>query len=198
MLSHLGRFDEALELLDSISANLQPPLSLYLNFRYTAIYRLAGNRDEFRRRAQASRASREQLPELYDAIIALEQAQLDVWDENFEAAIENIEAARQVLDQSILQTLIESLGVSELHVNIARLYLEAGALDKASEQLEAVQRVYPSYQYAKLILARVLIASGDADGARLLLQEAIDLWSEADDDYGYLRQAREELAALEG
>ena len=130
MLSLLGRFDEALELLDGVAAKLQPPLSFYLNFVYATIHGAAGNRDEFRRWAQASRDARDQLPEFYNAIMALEQAQIDIWDENFEAAIANIDAANAMLGQSILQTLLDSLGVSELYVNIARLYLEAGAVDE--------------------------------------------------------------------
>ena len=197
MLSLLGRFDEALELLDSVAAKLQPPLSLYLNFMYTVIHGAAGNRDEFRRWAQASRDARDQLPEFYNAIMALEQAQIDIWDENLEAAIANIDAANAMLGQSILQTLLDSLGVSELYVNIARLYLEAGAIDKARDQLEAVLRVYPSSAYAKSMLARVLIASGDVDNARLFLEEAINLWSDADDDFRYLQQARETMASTE-
>ena len=198
LLSRVGRFDEAVELLDSVAAKLQLPLSLYVNFNYTTVHAAAGNRDEFRRWAQTSRDARDQLPEFYQAIIALEQAQIDVWDQNFEAAVDNIDAAKARFDQSILQTFSNSLGVSEPYVQIARLYLEAGALDKAREGLEAVLRVYPSYQYAKLVLARVLIASGDKDDARLLLQDAIKLWSDADDDYRYLRQARDVLASLEG
>ena len=198
MLSLLERFDESLELLDSIATRLQPPMSLYLNATYGTIHARAGNRDEYRRLAKASQDSIGQLPDFYKGIMGLEQAQIHIWDQNFEAALESIDASNAILSQSILQTLLDSLGVSELFVNMARLYLEAGAVDTAREQLEAVLHVYPSYPYAKFILARVLIASGDADDARLLLEEVINLWSDADDDFRYLRQARETLASLEG
>ena len=197
MLSLLGRFDEALELVDGIAARLQPPLSLNLNFVYTTIHGLAGNRDEFRRWSQASRDARDQLPDFYDAIMALEQAQIDIWAENFDAAIANIDTASDMLGQSILQTLLDNLGVSEIFVNIARLYLEAGAIDKSKEQLEAILRIYPGSAHAKLMLARALIADGDFDNARLLLDEAIALWSNADEEYVYLRQAREQIASLD-
>jgi tetratricopeptide (TPR) repeat protein len=197
MLSLLGRFDEALDLVDRIATQLQPPLSLHVNFIYTPIHAAANNRDEFRRWAQNSREARDQLPEFYNAIMTLEQAQLDIWDKDFDAAIANIDAGSAMLGQSFLQTLIDSLGISEVFVNIAQLYLDAGATDKAKDQLEAVLRVYPGYAYAKLMLARVLIATGDADNARLFLEEAIALWSDADEEYMYLQQAREQIASLD-
>ncbi len=198
MLSLMGRFDESLELLDGIAAKLQPPMSLYLNSTYSAINGRAGNRDEFRRYAKASQDASDQLPDFYKGILALEQAQIEIWDENFEAALESLDAANAILGQSVLQTLLDSLGVSELYVNVARLYLEAGSVDKAKAELEAVLRVYPSYPYAKLILAQALIASGDADDARLILEEVINVWSDADDEFRYLREARETLTSLEG
>ena len=197
MLSLLDRSDEALEFLDSIATNLQPPMSLYLNSVYTTIHGRAGNRDEFRRLAKVSQDARNQLPDFYLAILALEQAQLDVWDENFDAAIENVDAANAIFSQSVLQQMLDSLTVSELYVDLAKLYLQAGAIDKAKEQVESVLRVYPSYPYAKLILAQALAASSDDDGARLLLDEVINVWSDADEDFRFLQQAREAMASLD-
>jgi len=196
MLMLLGRFDEALATADNVAAQLQPPLSLHINFIYTSIHEAAGNRDEFRRWAKATRDASGQLPEFYNAIMALEQAQIDIWDEDFEAALANVDAASAMLSQSILQTQLDNLAVSESFLSVARLYLDAGAPDKAREQLEAVLRVYPGNAYAKYLLARVLIATGDVDNARLFLEDALALWSEADDELLYLRQARETMASL--
>ena len=197
MLALLGRFDEALELLDNVALQLEPAMSLNLNFLYTRIHREADNRDEFRRWAEASRNGRDQLPDFYETFMALEQAQIDIWDENFDAATANVDAAIKMLGQSILRTLADSLGASEKYVEAARLYLEAGATNKAKDQLETVLRVYPGYAYAKLMLARVLIADGDVDNARLFLEDAIGLWSDADEEYLHLQQAREQLASLD-
>ncbi len=196
MLSLLQRFDEALELLDGIAATLQPPMSLHLNFTYTGIHAAAGNRDEYRRWAQASQDAQGQLPEFYKSIMGLEQAQIDIWDENFDSAIANVDAASAMLDQSFLQTLVESLGVLEFYVRAAQLYLDAGAVAKAKGRLESVLRMYPGYAYAKFMLGRVLIADGDETNARAVLEEALALWSDADDDFIYVKQAREALGAL--
>ena len=197
MLMFLGRYDEALEFTDRAAAQLQPPLSLHLNFVYTSIHAAADNREEFRRWAQASLEAKDQLPQFYGAIMALEQAQIDIWDDNFDAALANIDGASETLGQSIVQTLSDSLGVSDFFVNIARLYVEAGAPEKAREQLDAVLRVFPANAYAKFILARALIAEGKADDARLFLEDALGLWSEADEDFRYLRQAREVMAGID-
>jgi len=141
--------------------------------------------------------ARGQLPRFYNAIIGLEQAQIDIWDQDFDAALANIDAANAMLGQSILQTLLDSVAVTEIFVNTARLYLEAGATDKARDQLEAVLRIYPANAYAKYILAEVLMAEGDIGNARMFLEDAVALWSDADDDFLYLQQARATLTSLE-
>jgi tetratricopeptide (TPR) repeat protein len=197
LLLYLGRFDEAVAATDEIVAKLQPPLSSYLNSTYTSIYSAADNREAFRRWAQTSQDERNQLPEFYDAIIGLEQAQIAVWDGNPEAAIEQIDDARAVLDQSIIQVLLDNLSVSELFVNIADLYLDAGATGKAKAQLEETLRVYPGNAFAKSVLGRALIAEGDAENGRRLLEEALALWSEADEEFIYAREARAALDALD-
>ena len=46
------------------------------------------------------------------------------------------------------------------------------------------------------VLGQVLIASGDVDNARLFLEEAMSLWSDADGEFRYLQQAEEALASL--
>ena len=196
MLLYLGRFDEAVAAADEVVAKLQPPLSSYLNSTYTSIYAAADNREAFRRWAQRSLEERDQLPEFYNAIIGLEQAQLAIWDGNTDAAIAQIDDSRAMLGQSIIRVLLDNLSVSELFINIADLYLAAGATDKAKMQLEEILRVYPGNAYAKSVLGRVLVAEGDEANGRRLLEEALALWSEADDEYIYVKQARESLAAL--
>ena len=196
LLLYVGRFNEAIEALDRVAEQLQPPMSSNLNFTYSSIYAAAENREEFRRWAQTSFEMRDQLPEPYGPIIALEQAQLNIWDGNMDAALEAIDGARAMLDRSIITFLQDSLTASELFVNIALLYLEAGDTDKAKRELEDVLLVYPGNAYAKMVLARVLIAEGDEENARLFLENALELWSGADDNFLYREQAREVLASL--
>jgi tetratricopeptide (TPR) repeat protein len=192
----VGRYEEAAANLDAVATQLQPPLSSYLNFIYSSIHAAAGNRDEFRRWARSSYEMREQLPELYRPIMALEQAQISIWDNELEAAIESVDSAKTMLGQSIIGSFIDSQSLAELSVNIAQLYLGAGATDKARQQLEDVLLVYPSYANAKFMLARVLRAEGDEESARRFLEDAIELWADADDDFIYRIRARALLAEL--
>jgi len=196
MLGHLGRFDEAVAALDDIAAKLQPPLSSYLNFEYTSIYEAADNREEFRRWVQTSVNERDQLPDFYDAIMLLDQARLAIWDGDPATAIAQIDNARAMIGRSFVQVLLDNLSLSELFVRMAQLYLDAGAAAEAREQLEEVLRIYPGNAYAKSVLGSVLIADGDEENARAVLEEALALWSEADEDYILLKQARRSLASL--
>ena len=150
-------------------------MSSHLNFMYTSIYGAADNREGFRRWSQASYEMRNQLPELYAPIIALERAQISIWDGDFDAAVAGIDEAKVILDQSVITVLMDNLIVTDLFVNVALLYLDAGATDKAKSQLEDVLLAYPSNAYAMFILGRTLVAEGDEENARLFLENAIEL-----------------------
>lgn len=79
---------------------------------------------------------------------------------------------------------------------MAELYLDAGATDQAKAGLEEALLVFPGSGYAKLVLAKVLLAEGDIDNARVFLDEALNAWSAADDDYIHLVEARELRATI--
>lgn len=197
LLLYVGRFDEAIAALDQVAAQLQPPLSSHLNFIYASIYAAADDREKFREWALASLAARDNLPEIYAPIIALEQAQLSIWDGDNDTALATIDSAKAMLGQSVITVLQDNLTVSEMFVNIALLYLDAGAPDKAREQLEEVLLVYPSNAYAKVALAKTLIAESDEGNARLFLEDAIESWSSADENFLYRNLALETLASLD-
>ncbi|MEJ2258773.1 MAG: tetratricopeptide repeat protein, partial [Woeseiaceae bacterium] len=74
--------------------------------------------------------------------------------------------------------------------------LDAGSTDEAKNQLEEVLHVSPGNALAKSLLGRVLIAEGDQASGRRLLEEALVLWSDADDELIYAQEARDALAAL--
>ncbi len=194
--SMLGRTDEALELMDAVAAQLQPPISHYLNFTYTNIHGIADDRPEYRRYAAESKALENQMPEMMRPFIHLEEAQLAVWDGDNETALESLDRAGAALGQSLLRVAQDNLSTSQFYGGIAELYLEAGDRERARAALEDILHVYPSSAFTKLILARVLIAEGDEDGARKYLDEALEVWSAADDDYIHVVEARELRASL--
>ncbi len=196
-LALLGRTDEAITLIDSAAAQVQPPLNNYLNFFYTAIHDIADNREEYRRWARINRGVASQLPDVFLPFVDLESAQVSVWDGDYAAAIESLDRASAMLEQSFLQVSEDDLTMYDIHVGAAELYLEAGEPEKAKAQLEDILRVFPSNGYAKLVLARVLIAQGDTDNARLFLDDVLKLWAGADAGYVRLKQAQDVLASLD-
>ncbi|HZX22551.1 MAG TPA: tetratricopeptide repeat protein [Woeseiaceae bacterium] len=196
LLVLLGRYDEALANADTITAQVQPPFDSFMNFTYTEIYARTGDREAFRKRAAQSRRAMGQYPEVLKSFIATETAQIAIWDGDLETAVSEIDRAKEMFDTSLLQVLVGNLSSSSVYVGIAELYLKAGAPEKARDALERVLKVFPSYAYAKLTLAKVLIGEGDEAGARPLLESALEVWSAADADYVHRQEAEELLATL--
>ncbi len=196
ILALLGRRAEALAIADEITAQLQPPLDTYMNFTYTAIYRELDERDAFRSWAEKTRASRDQLPEVFEPFIEIESAQIAVWDGDSDAAIAHLDRARELLGQSFIKTIQDNLSTYFVHAGVAELYLEAGAIDKAQSHLDGALRVFPDFAFAKLVAARIRLAQGDEPAARALLAEALATWSSADDDYTHRQRASRLLAEI--
>jgi tetratricopeptide (TPR) repeat protein len=197
MLALMGQTDAAIAFADAIATQLQAPMTHYLNFTYADIYDTADNREEFRRWTRKNQEIGPQLPDVFEPFLEMESAQVSIWDGDYAAAIERLDRASAMFDQSYLQVAQDSLSTSDIAIGVAELYLEAGETEKAKAQLEEILRVFPSNAYAKLILAEVLVAEGDTDNARLFLDEVLDLWAGADEGYVRLKRAEEVLASLD-
>jgi predicted Zn-dependent protease len=85
-----------------------------------------------------------------------------------------------------------------VYVGLARLYLDAGAPDKARDELEKVLKVYPGNAHAKLVLAKTHVAENNRAEARRLLNDAAAAYADADEDYIYLAEVRDLLDELDG
>ncbi len=197
MLVLLGETDAAIAIADRISAQIQPPLSDYMNFTYSGIYAAADNRQAFRQWAEKSLAIKEQLPDPMIPFILMEQAQLAVWDGKFDEAIRLCDEANALIAESFIQLVESDTGVFELSIRLADLYLDAGAISKAEAVLQEVLRLYPGNAHAKLVLARGLLAKQDNDLARELLREVADTYAAADADFVYLSKMQALLARLD-
>jgi tetratricopeptide (TPR) repeat protein len=80
--------------------------------------------------------------------------------------------------------------------DIGRCYREIGDLDKAEQYLNDARRVVPSDPRVLYELALTAIDAGNLQAAVEDLESAIDVWSDADPEYRYAREAREKLAEL--
>lgn len=191
-----GDPDAALSLADEIVAQLQPPLDAYISLSYTSIFYEIDDREEFRKRAEASFAARSQLPDFFQSFIEMNAATLSIWDEDFETAEEQLDRAKDILEQSLIQLMQSNLGVAGMQVKLADLYLHARATEKYRAQIEAALKVFPGNPYALLVQAKGQIVNGETGAAQQTLERAIDFWTRADDDYVRLVEAKALLASM--
>lgn len=193
MVSLIGETDAAVEIANSIVAQLQPPMSDYLNITYTMIYAAADEREKFREWAAKNQAVRNQLPEIMSPMLAMESARIKIWDGDTEEAVTELDVASASLGQSFIRQFRSNLTGSWTIVGLADLYLQANEPEKAREQLQPVLREFPSNAYAKLVAGKVEIALGNRETGLALLGEAMETWADADEDYIHRREAVEIL-----
>ena len=196
MLGMAGETEEALAFMDSIVDQLQPPLSDYMNFSYTGIYKMADIRGEFRVTAEKTMAIESQFPPPFLPFVEMERAKIATWDGDNAATVRHVDRAFELLGQSHLAVALTDLSSSNMFIDAAELYVDAGAPAKAREWLEGILKVYPASAYAKLVLAKALLTNGDAARAKTELEEAVSIWSEADPTFFLLIEAQELLGAL--
>jgi len=185
LLALLGRTDEAIASADAIKAQLQAPIDAYMNFTYTTIYEAADDREAYREWAKKTQQEQDQLPPTFQPFIEMESARLAIWDENFDDAISHIDRAAELLGQSLIQTIQNNLSTSSLQVMLAELYLQANAMEKSQSRLDAILKVFPANGHAKLVSAKISLAQGNEAAGRAALEEALNIWSDADADFTY-------------
>ena len=189
MLSLKGDTDEAVAIADSIVAQLQPPMTSYLNITYTAIYAAADDRERFREWAEKNAAIRDQLPEIFAPMLAMESARVHIWDGDISGAVSELDIASAGLGQSFIRQFRSNLTGSWMMVGLADLYLQADEPDKARQLLQPILTEFPSNAYAKVIAAKAAIALGNRDEGLALLGEAMETWADADEDYIHRQEA---------
>ncbi len=191
LMAARGETTEAVAHLDQLVELLEPPVSWYIAFNYVQVYELAGDREQYRYWAEQNAQRREQYPELLHPIVDAQTAQLAIWDDELEVALGQLDRSRDALGQSFLNVAHDSLTTLEPYIGLARLYVQAGAPEQARAILDDVLRVFPSSGHARFVLAELLVDEGRLDDAQSALDQAFAVWANADDDYVYLRQARE-------
>ena len=146
--------------------------------------------------ANKTQQVKDQLPPVFGPFIEFQSARLAVWDEDFDAAIAHLDNAREFLSQSMLQIFHNNLSISSLHVILAELYLQAGAFDDSRDTLEEILKVFPANAYAKLTYAKLHLAEGDEEAGRKTLNEALEIWADADAEYIFLKEAESLMSSL--
>lgn len=189
MLAMLGQTDEAIAKADEVVAQLQPPMSTFLNITYTGIYAAADDRERFREWAARNQAVRDQLPEIFAPMLAMESARVRIWDGDVAEAVSELDTASAALGQSFIRQFRNNLTGSWTMVGLADLYFQAGEPQQALQLLLPVLTEFPSNAYAKVIAAKAEIALGNRDEGLALLGEAMETWTDADEDYVHRQEA---------
>ncbi|MGI9221688.1 MAG: tetratricopeptide repeat protein [Woeseiaceae bacterium] len=196
LYSMLGRTDKAIALADEITAQLQPPMDTYMHFTYTTIYGAIDDREGFRKWANRTQQVKDQLPPMLLPFMEFQSARLAIWDEDSDAAIAHLDSARDFMSRSMLQLFHSNLTISSLQVILAELYLQAGAFGDSRDTLEEILNAFPANGYAKLTYAKLHLAQGNEDAGRKALDEVLEIWSDADTDYIFLKEAESLVSSL--
>lgn len=198
LLAARGDTAEAITYLDRLVEPLDTTISRYFAFNYAQIYDLAGDRENYRYWSNQIAERRDTYPDLLHPVIDTQMAQIAIWDNDVDTALARLDSAQLALRQSFLNVSQDSLATLEPNIGLAELYIAAGAPEQARRALDDVLRVYPSNGLARLVQAELLIEEGESEGARTALDEALSVWANADEDYVYLKRARqldEQMAA---
>lgn len=186
----------ALKEFDDIRGQLQPPLDSYMNFGYTTIYGETGEQEKFKEWAAKTDSVKGNLPDVFAPFLILDSAMIAIWEERNEDAVSLLDQAKSILEQSLISTMDNNLSMSEMNVKLAEMYIKADALDKGKDAINEVLKVYPASGTAKLVLAKHYLAQDNPDAARTALQEALEIWSDGDQNYIRVVEAKDLLSKL--
>ena len=187
----LGQFDKALTEYQLMESQLQPPMNAYVYFGYTHLYSEMGDEEKFREWAEKTYAVRDTMPELFVTFVEFDQARVAVFDEDYARAVSILEAAEESLQKSLLSFVQDSLASSQIHTQLAYLYTKAKEPQRALDYLDGVLRVYPALAEGHLVSAKAHFDLGDKQAAKASLNQALEIWSDADSDFVRLVDAKE-------
>jgi tetratricopeptide (TPR) repeat protein len=181
-----GRPDEALQRLETLAAQLQPPMDSLVPIGRIAVY-------ETREDADALAAA------LDDARTMLERTGLNMLESNIVFGQGRLHEIRGEWEAA-LAAYQEEQRLSPTDTNVpqqlGRVYRAMGNLAEAERQLRATLTAQPSHGRANYELALVQAEQGRNAEAIRSLERALETWANATGDYPYPALARDKLAAL--
>ena len=182
-----GRNEEARQLFETLSAELQPPLSDFSIPRWRIRLELgAGDADAA-------------LAAYHAAIDAMEANDFGVQRPLLLADLGRIDELRGDYESAVghyREAMTLDPG-RNLHRNAGGALRKAGRVDEALEELREALRRRPAEPRAHLEMALALEADGDIEAAVDHLLTALNAWESADTSFAPAREARDKLAELE-
>lgn len=181
-----GRADEALQRLEELSGQLQPPMDSLVPIGRLAVH-------EAREDAEALATA------LADARAMLARTGLKVLERDIvygEGRLHEIRGEWPAALAAYEEEKRLSPTDADIPQQMGRVYRAMGDLAAAESSLLATLTARPSHGRANYELARVYEARGRQADAIRHLEQAVATWAPADESYEYASRARETLAAL--
>ena len=185
-----GNAAASFALLDTIRAEIEPPLDGLVDLAETQVHREMGNEVELAAG----------IPGVRRLLASFGIGSMAWWGDMLEAeslrlagrcedAIPLYESAAAALQEPQLFDTIREAGTDPF-TGQASCLRDLGRFDEAEDQLREVLRRIPAEPTALLELARLEAARGNMDDARLAVDAALVAWSDADPDFRPAVEAR--------
>ncbi|MCG6957264.1 MAG: tetratricopeptide repeat protein [Gemmatimonadetes bacterium] len=183
---HAGQPERALTLLDSLTAQLQPPQDAVVPIGRMAVFEALGRPDDLEAAVADGRAMLERTGmRALEGPVIFYGGRVHEMRGEWQAAIEAYERERE--NDPTDYTVPSQLG---------RCYRELGQLDRAEDLILQTLRLKPSNGRAHYDLALVyerMARNGDAVSH---LRHALDTWASADEGFPWAQRARAKLEEL--
>jgi len=186
----VGREAWALQQLDSLRNLVQSPWNLGLENAAARIHLALGDVGAARTSLAGLHRQRDELAAGWagDAFISWVEGQIaELDDGSCDRALDSYDRAKE----------LAPLG-SLYRVSRLRCLVADERWDDAQPEIDWLLERRPGYAKTRLIIARYHIARGQTDEAIGHLETAVNIWSEADEDYIPAQEARALLAELRG
>lgn len=183
---HAGQAEEALERLEELSGQLQPPMDSLVPIGRMAVHE---SREDAASLATA----------LDDARAMLARTGFNVLERDIVFGQGRLHEIRGEWPEAIAAYEDEmrlSPTDTSIPLQLGRVYRAMGDLEAAEQHLQATLRAQPAHGRGNYELALVYEARGQRAEAIRHLESALATWASADEAYEYPQLARDKLAAL--
>ncbi len=182
-LAYVKRFDEAWNTFNKMQEETKPPFDQMLEIIAMRIHELAGDHDKAAESLKRFEAFKQQFQmNIYDQFVLASQAVEARHSGDFEGALVLHDQAIEESSQTIL-TLNSLNVVDELKHQKALTLFEVERYQNAADVLEEVLSRNPILGQSILLKAKVLNKMGKFDASKAAIEQAKELWKNADVDH---------------
>lgn len=182
-LATVGRFDLALESLEQVKKQLQPPLDSVVEIGAVSVHIFAKNK----LKAKESIIKLEEYIKTYpnpmfSSTIDSANALLSELENNFESAVELHQRSVNAISGNIVN-IQDELSILNQKVLLANAKREIGLISEAKQELLKVIALFPSMPQAHYRLAQCYLDENDLEAFKASIGKAEASWFNADKEY---------------